>query len=450
MSDVGTKQPTGPEDGQPLVSIGLPVYNGALHLAEALRSALDQDYPNLEVVICDNASEDETQAICRRFEAEDSRVRYLGSPTNIGFLPNFRRALTEARGTYFTWLAHDDVLSDPGYLSAAVECLERNRSAVTCTTAFRILNSQFGFAGDVVAFPEIAPELWPRSRQVFFRWPHGWIDMTIYGVHRRELLLKVRLPERTYKGKPHIFWWETDVTTQLCRLGRIVALPEALRSYRLAVATEGTGLSRSVSALDLYIIGLRMKLIQIGRAWRMPGTRAERLRLVATALANLFRANLGQPYGHAYVSRNWEIAAGALRIDARERAELTRTLRELVLERRKQAESLSIDPGPMSEALEEALQPLDDSAAEGRRPAPERYSRNVLADFFLPPSNRQIELRARLQSEIGDLNLLCADLLRRIQPLHGEAGRLQDLIERASKPKERAAEMGSAGGKGST
>jgi hypothetical protein len=126
-------------------------------------------------------------------------------------------------------------------------------------------------------------------------------------------------------------------------------------------------------------------------------------------------------------------------------------LRELVLERRKQAESLSIDPGPMSEALEEALQPLDDSAAEGRHPSPGRYSRNALADFFLPPSERQIELRARLQSEIGELNLLCADLLlRRIQPLHAEAGRLQDLIERALKPKDRAEEMRSSGGKGST
>src|SRR5687767_11546152 len=113
-----------------LASIGMPVYNGAEHVADALESALAQDYPNLEVVVCDNASEDETESICRRIAQRDERVRYLRSPTNIGLLPNFRRARDEARGVYFTWLGHDDLLSDRTYISTTVGYLEAHPDVV--------------------------------------------------------------------------------------------------------------------------------------------------------------------------------------------------------------------------------------------------------------------------------------------------------------------------------
>jgi glycosyltransferase involved in cell wall biosynthesis len=70
------------EGGLPLVSIGVPAYNGAQHLAEALESARSQDYPNLEIIIVDDASTDKTEAICRRFAAIDPRIRYIRSPRN--------------------------------------------------------------------------------------------------------------------------------------------------------------------------------------------------------------------------------------------------------------------------------------------------------------------------------------------------------------------------------
>src|SRR5918993_5298269 len=61
----------------PLVSIGVPVYNGERFLARTLQSLLAQTYTNLEIIICDNASTDGTEAICREFAARDSRIRYL-------------------------------------------------------------------------------------------------------------------------------------------------------------------------------------------------------------------------------------------------------------------------------------------------------------------------------------------------------------------------------------
>ena len=422
-----------PPPGAPLVSVGLPVHNGERYVEEAVRSVLAQDYPNLELVICDNASDDATEQICRRIAGADPRVRYLRSATNIGLMPNFRKALEESAGKYFTWLAHDDALSDPAYLSTVVSYLERHPDTVACTTAFRLLNSEFGMAGEVIRFPEIAPERWPRSRQEFFRWPHGWIEsLTIYGVIRRSALLMVNLPERTYKGRPHIFWWETDVVTALCRLGPIVALPQPLRSYRLAVVTEGTGLATWVSTFDLYRLGLRMKLILIGRACRMPGPLGERLRLIATALANLFRANLGQPYDHAYVSRSWEIAVTALENVARERAEVVENLRRVVLERRKRALAMNLDPGPEPVPSSEVSE--TGTPAQIAESTSDRYSRGWLADFFLPPSAEQISLGRELRARMGRLNLRCRSLLEEMVLLDAEAARLQQELERASEP----------------
>ena len=58
----------------PRVSVGLPVYNGADHVAEAIESVLSQTYRDLELVICDNASTDRTQEICRRLAERAARA----------------------------------------------------------------------------------------------------------------------------------------------------------------------------------------------------------------------------------------------------------------------------------------------------------------------------------------------------------------------------------------
>ncbi|NNE33800.1 MAG: glycosyltransferase family 2 protein, partial [Rhodothermales bacterium] len=61
----------------PKISVGVPVYNGENYLEEAVNSVLAQTFPDFEVIISDNASDDRTEEICRGFEARDSRIRYI-------------------------------------------------------------------------------------------------------------------------------------------------------------------------------------------------------------------------------------------------------------------------------------------------------------------------------------------------------------------------------------
>ena len=82
----------------PLVSIGVPVYNGGLLLRRTLESLVSQTYPDLEIIVADNASTDDTGSIVQEFADRDARVRYVRNETNIGAIPNFLKVLALASG----------------------------------------------------------------------------------------------------------------------------------------------------------------------------------------------------------------------------------------------------------------------------------------------------------------------------------------------------------------
>lgn len=122
----------------PLVSVGMPVYNGAKTLRRALDSILAQDYSNLEIIISDNASVDETSKICREYAAGDKRISYYRIEKNMGAVWNFNHLIKLSKGKYFMRMSHDDV-RDSTYISKCVVLLEANEKAVLChsyTAAF--------------------------------------------------------------------------------------------------------------------------------------------------------------------------------------------------------------------------------------------------------------------------------------------------------------------------
>lgn len=95
----------------PLVSIGLPVRNGAATIAAALESLVAQDHPNIEIIVSDNASTDDTVAIVAAFALRDPRIRLVRQPRNIRMMANFHAVAAAARGDFFMWAAADDTRS---------------------------------------------------------------------------------------------------------------------------------------------------------------------------------------------------------------------------------------------------------------------------------------------------------------------------------------------------
>jgi len=114
---------------RPRLTIGVPVYNGEKYLEAALGSIVAQDFDGLEIVVSDNSSTDRTEAICRRFASEDSRLRYVRHDQNRGGVWNVNYLVNVARGELFKWGYYDDVLF-PGYVEACLDALPQGDPSV--------------------------------------------------------------------------------------------------------------------------------------------------------------------------------------------------------------------------------------------------------------------------------------------------------------------------------
>jgi glycosyltransferase involved in cell wall biosynthesis len=122
----------------PLVTIGIPTYNRADgYLREAIESALNQTYPNLEVIISDNCSSDDTGLIIQSFN--DSRIQYYRHDENIGSNNNFNFCLKKATGVFFL-LLHDDDLIDEDFVETCMNSVSHNTDSGIIRTGTRIID----------------------------------------------------------------------------------------------------------------------------------------------------------------------------------------------------------------------------------------------------------------------------------------------------------------------
>jgi hypothetical protein len=117
----------------PLVSIGLPVFNGEALLDDTIRSVLAQSFEDFELIICDNASGDRTAELCRDRASGERRIRYFRNLHHVSVATNYNLAFSHARGRYFKWLAQDELLL-PSYLERTRSVLDQRADVVLCNT----------------------------------------------------------------------------------------------------------------------------------------------------------------------------------------------------------------------------------------------------------------------------------------------------------------------------
>lgn len=207
----------------PLVSVGLPVYNGEAFVGRALDSLLAQDLTDFEVVICDNGSQDSTVQICSAYAERDPRIRLHRNPQNLGLVKNFNRTFELARGKYFKWAAHDDWHA-PDSLSRSTALLEANPTAVACATGVSIVDED-GNEYDqwIPSVDLLSPETHKRFHRLI--WMLGWPHM-LFGLIRSSALRQTSLMQ-SYLGS------DRTLLAELSLLGPIVDTPEILHFYTL-------------------------------------------------------------------------------------------------------------------------------------------------------------------------------------------------------------------------
>ena len=205
----------------PLVSIGVPVFNGDKLLAQALAALLHQDYNNLEIIISDNGSTDTTSNICKEFVNKDTRVKYFSSEENFGLSWNFNRVLELSSGKYFMWAAHDD-LREPSFVRACVEKMEQCPEAVLCqthTATFIEGRNKKMCVANLNSFESVTG-LIERYRETLNNFP----ATAIYGLYRSSAMRKTRMFERVIA---------TDLAfiQELSIYGNFVQVPQVLFNY---------------------------------------------------------------------------------------------------------------------------------------------------------------------------------------------------------------------------
>ncbi len=207
------------------MSVIVPVYNGARYLAESLDSALAQDYPNLEVVVVDDGSTDDTPAVLARY---GERIRAIRQH-NQGAAAARNAALQASRGEYIAFLDADDLWA-PHKLGIQVRHLESHPDVDLAYSAWTVVENR-------AAAAQASAAIASASSHIVDKGGSGWLynqllmDCVIHTttvVMRRELLQTVgHFDPELRRGQDYDYWLRAS------RVTRIDKLHEALSIYRL-------------------------------------------------------------------------------------------------------------------------------------------------------------------------------------------------------------------------
>jgi glycosyltransferase involved in cell wall biosynthesis len=152
----------------PLVSLIITSYNRASLINKAIESAIEQDYPNLEIIISDNCSTDNSDSVIRQY-INDSRIKYNRNETNIGMLNNFRKTVYElASGDFITFVNSDDYLIDKSFVSDAIKLALKDSEIGIVFGKMALKNIISGVFWEIPSTSYFYKEIW-NGKDVFFR-----------------------------------------------------------------------------------------------------------------------------------------------------------------------------------------------------------------------------------------------------------------------------------------
>ncbi len=209
------------DNSKPLVSVGCATYNGAATLRRALDSLVEQDYPCLDIIICDDGSTDETRAICQEYSKRYANIRFLKNEENLGISENYNKLFQLGKGKYFLWADQDDI-REPSYISKCVAVLESNKDVVLCHSHTGVFWRCFKNLMHINTINSIDNE--PSVLKRYWKFLRRYSDTTIYGLIRYDALMKTSL-WRPDNGSANALLFE------LLLIGKFRQVPETLYFY---------------------------------------------------------------------------------------------------------------------------------------------------------------------------------------------------------------------------
>jgi glycosyltransferase involved in cell wall biosynthesis len=232
----------------PLISVNMPAYNAGRHIAAAIESVLAQTLDDLEVVVVDDGSADDTAAIVGRLRDSDPRVRLMSRP-NTGVVGARNDALRASVGEFIAVLDSDDI-ARPDRLERQIDHLREHPDCLAVGSPALVIDND----GDPLAcwFPPLPPDLIDEVNLAGDRAAalcHSSVTM------RREAVLRVG----GYR-EPYATAEDLDLWLRLAEVGRLASLDEALVEYRMHPANIGaTQARRQRAAAEAAIADARRR-----------------------------------------------------------------------------------------------------------------------------------------------------------------------------------------------
>lgn len=173
---------------QPLVTIGIPLYNEQKYIASAIESVINQAYSRLSIIVADNCSADKSYSIAKVYADRDSRIRLFKHDINKGPRYNFQFVLDKADSKYFAWLGGHDELG-VNFIKEAVSVLEKNENAILAYPGGITIDTNGKFICDMEDNYDttgLGPSL--GLLKILQNFQNGYV---IHGIFRTDVLRKI-------------------------------------------------------------------------------------------------------------------------------------------------------------------------------------------------------------------------------------------------------------------
>lgn len=180
-----------------IITIGMPVFNDVDYIEESILSILNQSFQDFILILSDDGASDGSSEICKKFAEQDSRIKYIRQPKNLGISKNMEFLIEQANTPYFMW-AGDDDLWDINFIDKHINELDKNPKAIVSFCSYQLMND------NNLSYKTVNIDYGSQFKLVqLLKLIHYEDDGFGYGVFRTKAIKGVKFP---------IWWWPNRKT----------------------------------------------------------------------------------------------------------------------------------------------------------------------------------------------------------------------------------------------
>lgn len=228
---------------EPIITIGLPAYNGEKTIRRTIDSILSQTVTNFKLIISDDGSTDSTSEICREYEKNDKRIKYIQKNKPHGWIWNFIFLAEKADTKYFVWIANDDYW-DSKFIEKNLDVLENNSKIVCSNSDVQLFGSNIKNYHPNKDRPDLK---YKQSKFQFIRPIKGTYGEKVKNIVDFNWIINLYSIFRTRELQSSIIYnvfanWDFALILNVAKFGDLNVLDEVL-AYR---DTEGVTAKKSI------------------------------------------------------------------------------------------------------------------------------------------------------------------------------------------------------------